>query len=449
MQGFILKRSAVALKQVLKKKTVREIIDRMEAQGHKIYIIGGAVRDAMRGVSVRDVDLMTSAKLDQIIDLFPDQKTRKVGQSFPICLVNGIEISSSRSGNDPERLPESDLAERDFTINAMAFDPVKEKIHDPFNGKKDLEKSVIRFTRDPDQRIKEDPVRMIRACRFCAMIQGSLSISSFNAILSRRHLIQEVASERISSEIKKAMALDRPSLFFRGLKQTRLLEILFPSLDRCVELDGGPYHGETVFEHCMMVGDALSAKRPLLRLAGFLHDTGKFDAAVLKNGNLSFPGHEKYVHAVVQDLEKLRFPKKEIQYISSMIQAHMRPLTHETTSRAARRLLAMLELFDLDYRDFLRLRIADKKGNKAKAHYTLGDIRIRLSRLLSVLNNAPALNTNQLKISGDQIIKIMALEPGPEVGRIKQQLFEQVLDHPEMNQYEELAKRCRLLKTRK
>ena len=439
----------MVLKQVLESKTIREIIDRITAHGHKIFIIGGAVRDAMRGVAVRDIDLMTSANLDQIMDLFPGQKTKKVGQSFPVCLVNGIEISTSRSKNDLDRLPESDLAQRDFTINAMAFDPVKATIHDPFNGKKDLERSIIRFTRDPDQRIKEDPVRMIRACRFCAMIQGSLSISSLNAILSNRHLIDQVAMERISHEIKKAMRLDKPSLFFNGLRQTRLLEHLFPSLDRCVNLDGGPHHGETVFEHCMLVGDALSDKRPLLRLAGFLHDTGKFDAAILKNGNLTFPGHEKHFHAAVQDLEKLRFPKKEIQYISSILQAHMRPLTHETTDRAARRLLAMLEQLDLDYRDFLRLRIADKKGNKAKVPYTFGDIRVRLSRLFRVIDDNPALQKDQLKITGDQIMQILDLEPGPEVGRIKQYLFDQVLDHPELNQYEELAKKCQLLKIKK
>ncbi len=222
-------------------------------------------------------------------------------------MVGGIEISSARQGFDADDFPESDLAARDLTLNALAFDPVSKRILDPFNGRKDMENGVIRFTKDPEARIKEDPVRMVRACRFVGLIEGSLSVSSLDAVIACRHLIEKTAKERIRHEIMRAMQLDTPSLFFKSLKETGLLRMILPSLDRCYDLDGGPFHGETVFEHCMLVGDALSKKHPLLRLAGFLHDVGKFDAASTKDGRLTFASHDKKTRTLVDDLKKLRF----------------------------------------------------------------------------------------------------------------------------------------------
>ncbi len=427
-------------------KTIRLIIDRLKNAGHQVYVTGGAVRDMMLNRPPSDVDILTCAPLDEVVGLFAGQKVKRVGKTFPIVLVDDVEISTGRHGADPEQFPESDLAARDFTLNALAFDPFSKRIFDPFNGRKDMEEGIIRFTREPAQRIKEDPVRMIRACRFAALIRGDLSLSSFEAILSFRHLIESAAKERIRHEIMRAMQLESPSLFFTALAKTGLLETIFPSLERCRELDGGPFHGETVFEHCMLVGDALKGTSPLLRLAGFLHDVGKFDAAVIKEGRLTFAGHEKHTAALVRDLKNLRFSTREIRYIESITRAHMRPLTDSSTNRAVRRLLAMLDGYGLDYHDFLRMRIADKKGNLAKHPYTFADIRARLARIKQVLHGQPALTLNHLALSGSDIIRIMGVDPGPSVGKIKQALLDYVLDHPEMNTFSQLEKKCRTLK---
>ncbi|MCK5838085.1 MAG: CCA tRNA nucleotidyltransferase, partial [Desulfobacula sp.] len=317
------------------------------------------------------------------------------------------------------------------------------------NGRKDLEDAIIRFTKDPEKRIQEDPIRMIRACRFVAMIDGDLSLSSLEVILTCKDLLDSVAKERIHHEIMKAMVLERPSLFFKALKNFITLSKVFPSLDRCHDLDGGPHHGETVFDHSMLVGDALSPDSPVLRLAGFLHDTGKFDAAKTTEGKLTFAGHENYTRAVVHDLTQLRFPAKDIAYITSLIKAHMRPLTDQTTPKAARRLLAMLDKYDLGYQDFMRMRIADKKGNLAKAPYTLTQIRIRLKKLFTEMAGRTAFRMNQLEITGNDIIQLTGVTPGPEIGRIKQMLFEKVLDDPELNNSDDLKILCLSLKIRK
>lgn len=418
------------------------ILKRLQEHGFKTYLAGGAVRDMLLQRSSNDFDILTQATIPEIKSVFSDRKVRVVGKTFPVCIVNGIEVSPGRAGSDDADFPESDLAGRDFTINAMAFDPVSGKIIDPFNGRKDIQDRIIRFTKDPLKRIGEDPVRMVRACRFLALMKGSFSLSTLEALQASRRLLQGMAKERIGHEILKAMALEKPSLFFSALQTTGLLPYIFPSLDRCFGLDGGPHHGETVFEHCLLVGEALPARLPLMRLAGFLHDAGKFDAAKPENKTLSFAGHEDHTAEVMKDLSALRFSVRDRDYINALIKTHMRPLTPETTPRAARRLLAMLDRYGLSYREFMRMRIADKKGNLAKTPYTLSDIRVRLTILLDEIHRSPAFNINDLDISGHEIAGLLNLPPSPEVGRIKEMLFEKVLDAPLLNRNEELKKLC-------
>ncbi|MCP4671855.1 MAG: CCA tRNA nucleotidyltransferase, partial [Desulfobacula sp.] len=266
--------------------SVNYIIKILQKSGFSGYIAGGAVRDIILKKPPQDFDVLTNASMEQIHTIFSDQKIKKVGKSFPVHIINGIEVSSGRAGFEKSNFPESDLARRDFTVNAMAYDPVTKNLIDPFKGREDLKNRVIRFTNNSEARIKEDPLRMIRACRFTAMVNGYISKSSLKAMLDLKDLLDSsVAKERIGHEIIKAMALEKPSLFFKALHETQLLPKIFPSLDQCHDLDGGPHHGETVFEHCMLVGDVISPRFPILRLAGFLHDAGKFDAAKIKEGN--------------------------------------------------------------------------------------------------------------------------------------------------------------------
>ncbi len=423
---------------------IYSILQKLHDHGFTSYLVGGAVRDILLQRKPEDMDILTNASILEIESVFSDQRVRTVGKAFPLCIINGIEVSSGRAGSNAASFPESDLAKREFTINAMAFDPLSKKIIDPFNGRKDIEDRIIRFTLEPIKRIEEDPVRMVRACRFLALMKGSFSLSTLEALHAHGGFLEKgVAKERISHEIMKSMLLDKPSLFFRALQQTGLLSYIFPSIGRCFDLDGGSHHRETVFEHCMLVGDALPAALPVLRLAGFLHDAGKFDAATSgKDGNLIFAGHENHTDQVVKDLTALRFATKDIAYISALIKTHMRPLTGETTPKAARRLLSMLGHHGLSHRDFLRLRIADKKGNLAKNPYRISEIRVRLKKLLDEINRSCALNINDLDIDGHEIADLLNIAPSPEIGKIKKRLFEKVLDDPGLNQYEELKKLC-------
>ncbi|WDP91588.1 MAG: CCA tRNA nucleotidyltransferase [Desulfobacter sp.] len=432
------------LDAVADRKDIRLILDRLATAGHRVLLVGGAVRDGLMGLVPGDVDLVTDAPNERVGQLFRDQKTRLVGVSFAVNLVNGVEVASCRTGSD---FPVSDLSARDLTINSMAWDPARRMLLDPFNGRNDLENRIIRFTGDSEERIAADPLRMVRACRFAARFGAEIEPASRAAIRARRQWIADrTAGERLRMEVVKAMALAAPSQFFSLLHETGLLAHIFPSLDRCHGLDGGPFHGESVFEHCLLVGDALPSRQPLLRLAGYLHDTGKFDAARIKDGKLTFAGHEKCREAVERDLMRLRFSNKERAYMLSLIQAHMRPLNADSTPRAVRRLMAMLDDLQISHRDFLRMRIADKKGNLAKSPYTFPDIRIRLHKIRDAVEKQTAFNINDLEISGREIQEILGLEQGPDIGTAKARLFEMVLENPHLNVHGELIRLAKEMK---
>jgi tRNA nucleotidyltransferase/poly(A) polymerase len=164
------------------------------------------------------------------------------------------------------------------------------------------------------------------------------------------------------------------------------------------------------------------------------------DAVAQKEGRVTFAGHEKRLQAMAQDLKTLGFSAAQITYILSLIRTHMRPLTEKSTPRAVRRLLAMLDHHHLSISDFMRMRIADKKGNLAKQPYTLSQIKRRLGMLRAEAAKEPALNLNALAVSGRDIMDLLKISPGPRVGKIKEQLLEAVLDTPELNTRDQLIK---------
>ncbi len=410
---------------------LENIFQTLKQNRFEAWLVGGALRDEVIGIPPRDFDVLTNAAVEDLLRIFSHDRIEKVGRSFQVCLVNGIQVSSCRAGTG---FPYRDLEKRDFTFNAMAWNPFTGRFIDPFLGRRDIADKVVRFTGSPDMRIDEDPLRMVRACRFVSVIEGRLSKEARAAITAHAALVEtRVAKERIHAEIMAAMACKKPSLFFQDLQSTGLLKGIFPSLDRCVTLDGGPHHGETVFDHCLMTGDALPAGRPVLRLAGFLHDTGKYDVAALKEGSLTFPGHEACVEALMSDLETLRFSQAQVARIVSLTKVHMRPLTPETTSKAARRLLAFLFANNISHRDFLRLRIADRKANLAKSPYTLGQIRSRLKILADEMRPDIAFSAAGLKITGHDVMRLLDIGPGPEVGEILNYLVDEVIEDPAKN----------------
>jgi tRNA nucleotidyltransferase (CCA-adding enzyme) len=429
------------------------VIQGLAEAGHEVYIIGGAVRDLLLDREPHDLDLATDARPEDIVRIFQGQRVRVVGKAFNITLVNGVEVASYRSppahpgcsGEEGARGDLiADLERRDLTINSMALCPQSGGLVDPFGGRADLEYGVVRLVRDPQARIDEDPCRMVRACRFASNIGGVFAPDTLFALRENAHLVGGVAPERLRQEVLKAMGGRLASLFFRNLLDIGALGILFPSLSVCVGHHGGKHHGEEVFEHCMLAGDAISPRCPLTRLAGYLHDVGKPVAAErdAEGRVLHFVGHARPSAALVErDLRTLAFSNQEIAFVSRLVRVHMHTLEPGATPRSVRRLLARLEQYGVDYRAFLRLRFADRKANTAKPARTLKDLRDVLQRMEDVVfqdSMQQEFSLRMLAVDGRDLMRALGLQPGPEVGRILAVLLERVLEEPGLNRREAL-----------
>lgn len=430
--------------------SVQLILDRLKNNRFERYIVGGYVRDKLLGIKSYDVDIVTNARPDEIKEIFSDRSLKSVGETFKVMMVDNIEVATYRKdryfgGGDKDveityaDTLEEDLERRDLTINSMALDPSTDKIIDLFNGREDLERGIIRLVGDPEERLFEDTNRIVRACRFQAKIQGIFDPYTFQAMMKFTNSSFElIAKERIKEELMKAMKIKKASIFFRSLYALGMLAHIFPALNKCHDMEHGKYHKEDVFQHNMLAGDCISTKYPLLKLTAYVHDCGKSECYQDTPEGRSFIQHE-YVGCDIlkEELKNLTFSNNEIKYVTNLVRYHMRGIK-QSGPRAIRRLLKKLEEHNLDYRDLLKIKIADRIANLNKNHYSFGDIRGFLLKYRKEINREAELSFMKLKISGNDIMELLGLKPGKEVGRIKKELEGLVLDKPDKNNREYL-----------
>ena len=435
---------------------IADIIKHLCDNGFHAYITGGAVRDILAGLPAKDEDVVTDATPDELQKLFPNYKVVTVGKSFGVTLIDGVEVATFRkdkySGLDARECLvefvntlEEDLSRRDLTINAMAFCEQSGDLIDPHAGQEDLKKRIVRFVGNPADRIYEDPNRIIRACRFLAKIEGSFHCETFEALCKHSDFVRDnIAKERIRLEILKALELPKPSLFFMALFDIGALQHIFPSMISCVMHTHGKHHREDVFSHLMICGDHLPPSKPLVRLAGYLHDVGKPTSHTTDG---KFIGHElESADIANKELRKLRFSTQEVEKIVSLILCHMHPIQDKShrkggwiEGKAIRKLLAKLNENAVTFQDFLRLRVADRKANLAKPDMTLNDLREIYKRFHVAIHTKPAFSVKDLAINGKDVMAVLHISPGPEIGRYLKSVFEYVLEHgPETNEREHL-----------
>ena len=416
-----------------------DIVRRLCDNGYEAFVVGGAVRDLLNGCEPKDFDVVTNAKPAEIRGIFRDRNIKITGESFKVTFVDDIEVATYRKDRYSELLDakkcrveyaetlSEDLERRDLTINAIAMCEYTGHIVDEHNGKEDLEKRIIRFVGDPVMRIKEDPNRIIRACRFLAKLEGEFDKETFEALQECAHFVKtNVKPDRIHKEILKAMEVDTPSLFFSALHLIGALKFILPEMDRCFNHQHGRYHIESVGEHILAAGDNISPRFPLLRLAGFLHDIGKPDAFNPEDG--SFIGHE-FIGARLAEsrLKKLRFSTAEVNKVRGLVRSHMYTCAN-ASPRARRRLVSRLAEKNVDRRDFLRLKLADRKANMTKGDNMIGPIRQLLIGAGIRGVEEPPMTVKSLALSGGEIIETLDMPPGPNVGKLQRVLLELVLE---------------------
>lgn len=270
------------------------ILKSLEEAGFKAYLVGGCLRDEIMGKPSSDVDIATTARPDQIKEVFKDFTLVDIGKKFGTIKVlagfDEYEITTLRSDSIylDKRRPVAvsftddiyeDLARRDFTINAMA--KRSGEIIDPFDGRTDIKNKIIRAVGDPKERIEEDYLRALRAVRFATCLDFTIEDSLKKAIIEKQANIGFISKERIASEINKILLADNPVYGIRLLEELGLLAKIFPELSRTIGFDQhSPHHHLDVYEHSLEV--LRNTEKDLItRLAAIFHDTGKVDCFFL------------------------------------------------------------------------------------------------------------------------------------------------------------------------
>ncbi len=458
----------IELKKPLFPDTVTEILGVLEANGHEAFVVGGAVRDILLGIEPKDYDITTSAEPKTIVDLFKKDSDMKVSdvdaKSYHIVVVNEIEVATYRKdiyengetvGTEIVGSLTEDLGRRDLTINAMAMD-VRGKLFDPAMGEGDLEIRRIRFVGFAPDRIMEDPNRIFRAARFFATIDGKFSDHTIHSLKMLAHLAASVAPERIREEILKSMKTYRPSLFFDALHEIGILKHVFPELHQSMDQDGGPYHMETVYQHSMIVGNEIKTDNPMLRLVAFLHDIGKIEPNFVE-GVVHFYYHQDIgADMIERNLKALRFTNKEIKFAKNLVAVHMRGGI-KAGPKGIRKILKKFAELDVDYKDWIELKIADRRGNlkrkpfdqgqidhlRRKFEHEINPVSSSPSGLYVDVENAtikPAFLVGDLAISGTVIQELLGINPSEVIGVILSWLLDRVIAKPELNTRKQLER---------
>ena len=412
------------------RQTAEKVVHRLQEAGYSAFWVGGCVRDVLLGQDPADYDIATAATPAQVESLFP--QTVSVGRQFGVVVVvedhYSIQVATFRAESDYEdgRHPKNvtfsdakaDAERRDFTINGLFFDPVRQELHDWVGGKQDLTSGVIRTIGSPVERFAEDHLRMLRAIRFATQLNFKLAPETLAAVKAHAPQIRSISAERIREELIK---LFKPPYARRGLELFResglMLEIL-PELAATIECHQSPnYHPEgSVYNHIGLMLEHMKADAsPALPWAVLLHDIAKPVTASRdpENDSIHFYGHERVgAEMAEQILERLRFPRKEIEEIALAVRCHMQFKDAPEMRQATLRRLLMRPTFPLE----LELHRLDCVGSHGRLD--IYDFLVAQSR---ELENKPQIRPPLL--GGDELLAL-GIKPGPALG----QLLERVRD---------------------
>ncbi len=445
-------------------QTVTRVTDTLREAGFDAFLVGGCVRDLVLGKIPKDWDVTTNAHPDQIQALFDE--TYYNNDFGTVGVVHGetddptlkvIEVTPYRKedGYSDARRPdnvqfgvslEEDLARRDFTVNAIAYDPHKGHVVDPYKGHADIAAKTLRAVGDPGERFREDALRMLRAIRLGAELGFGIEQRTFEGIAANAQLLEKISKERIRDEFTRIVMSPRPMEAMLHMKHTGLLHYVLPELEQGIGIEQNQAHSYTVFEHLIRaLQHAADRDWPLeVRLAALLHDISKPETRrrSTKGGDWTFYGHEVVGSRETRKvLRGLRYPKEVIDRVSSMVRWHMFfSDPDKITLSAVRRMIANVGPDNIW--NLLNVRMSDRIGSGRPKEQPF-----RLRKYTSMVEEAlrDPITVGMLKIDGAQLMSVTHETPGPRIGNMLHALLEEVLDDPEKNSEEYLEARAREL----
>ncbi len=416
-----------------------------------LFLVGGAVRDALLEQEQFDYDFTTDATPEQVMSIF--KKVIPVGIEHGTVLVlfgnSEYEVTTFRTEGkySDNRRPDSvsfvntideDLKRRDFTINAIAYNIYEKKFIDLFNGAGDIQSKIIRAIGNPAERFQEDALRMLRACRFASKLEFTIENETLEAIKSHCELIKNISSERIRDELIKLMGTKKPSIGLEIMRITGLMNIIIPELLAGFGVEQNRFHAFDVYYHNLYSCDAAPANNYQVRLSALFHDIAKPQTS---HGKHDDEGNSFYNHEIIGSkmayriMRRLKFSKSDLDAVSHLIRYHMFYYTDEWTDGAVRRFLRNVGVENLD--NLFLLRDADRVGNGTKHGIPKTFLDFK-EKIVAIIADDNALKVTDLAINGNDLITALGLKPGKIIGEILNYLLELVLDTPDLNTNEKL-----------
>ena len=486
------RRQLLSDEKILIPDALLETFEAYEKAGFEIYLVGGGVRNILVNKAPENCDLTTNATPEQSLEVLKDFEpfyNNDFGTVSFNVIVNGkeelYEVTTYRSEKEysdyrrPDNVTwgktlEEDIVRRDFTINAMVIGKKNQKIKtekkqniewellDLVGGMEDFEKGIIRAVGEPEQRFREDALRMMRAIRFAARMGFAIEMETLRAIKTCADLLTEISKERVREEFVKILTTNYPADGVKLLLSTKLIDYFLPELLEGRETEQGGHHEWTVLEHSLQSLANCPSPNPLVRLTALTHDIGKPRSQRFKcrrcgkmykglsgelfkcekcgfeqkiQGMITFYGHEVIGARMIKEImERLRFSRKETEKVETLVRWHMFNYQPSMTDSSIRRLIRNVGKENIS--DLVLLRISDRKGSgSTTTSWRFLELQKRIGEQLF-----EPMEINDMVVNGKDVMEILKVAPGPIIGKVLKELFEEVLEDTSKNQREYLLK---------